>query len=164
MVIKRDGQLIACSEIARFAIDKRECLRLEHGYVVPVDSRYRGAFEKLLMVDSQSVQTLLHPCFQTGGHWIMRATASEDRRVFVTLQHATSQHRSTLADLHEAFGLTPSEADIAIALYNGLSAQEVADQQDISIHTVRAHLRRCYDKMQINSREQLWHRLSAYHL
>lgn len=164
LILQRDGRLIACSGLARRIIDDRDCLRLEHGFVAPVDSRYRASFDKLLMVNAQGVETLLHPCLRTGGHWIFRATASEDRRVFVTLQQAAPDHHAKLVDLREAFGLTRSEAEVADALYNGLSAHDVADKLDISIHTVRAHLRRCYDKMHINSREQFWHRVSAYQL
>lgn len=164
LILQRDGRLIACSDLARRVIDDRDCLRLEHGFVAPVDGRYRSGFDKLLMVNAMGLETLLYPCIRSGGHWILRATASEDRRVFVSLHQAAPDHYAELVDLREAFGLTRSEAEVADALYNGLSAQDVAERLAISIHTVRAHLRRCYDKMHINSREQFWHRVSAYQL
>ncbi len=43
--------------------------------------------------------------------------------------------------LRSLYGLTPAEARLAQALVNGLSLQEYADQQAVSIHTVRSHFR-----------------------
>ena len=84
--------------------------------------------------------------------------------LFVTLQAATADHMANLPDLCEAFGFTRSEAQIVRDLFSGMTPQAIAEEQGISIHTVRAHVRRCYDKLQITSREELWHRLSAYQI
>ena len=43
--------------------------------------------------------------------------------------------------LRSLYGLTPAEARLAQALVNGLSLQEYADQQSVSIHTVRSQFR-----------------------
>lgn len=43
--------------------------------------------------------------------------------------------------LRSLYGLTAAEARLAQALVNGLSLQEYADQQALSIHTVRSHFR-----------------------
>jgi DNA-binding CsgD family transcriptional regulator len=43
--------------------------------------------------------------------------------------------------LRSLYGLTPAEARLAQGLVNGLSLQEYAEQQSVSIHTVRSQFR-----------------------
>lgn len=164
IVLERSGRMIACSEIARQIIHANEPIRLERGCIIPADGRYRAQFEGLLRAQAGTVETLLLPCLRDRGHWIVRSTTSDEDHVYISLKQATPNHHARLADIGRAFGLTPCEADVVEGLYNGLSPQDIANEQSISVHTVRAHLRRCYDKMHISCREQLWHRLSAYQL
>lgn len=48
--------------------------------------------------------------------------------------------------------LTPKENEILQALANGLRYKEIADQMQISINTVFTHVRRMYEKLQVQSR------------
>ena len=52
-------------------------------------------------------------------------------------------------------GLTPRERDVANLVARGLPYREVAERLEISDHTVKNHLRRIYDKLDINSRVEL---------
>jgi two-component system NarL family response regulator len=52
-------------------------------------------------------------------------------------------------------GLTPRERDVASLVASGLPYREVAERLEISDHTVKNHLRRIYDKLDINSRVEL---------
>lgn len=49
------------------------------------------------------------------------------------------------------FGLTPTEAVVASALASGRSPQAVADSMNVSIGTVRTHIRRVFDKAGVHS-------------
>lgn len=51
-----------------------------------------------------------------------------------------------------SFGLTEREEDILRELVKGASYKEMADRLCISIHTVNNHIRKIYEKMQVNSR------------
>lgn len=164
MVLDRNSQLVACSASARQIIDNCECVRIERGVVVAAQERFRKSFDDLRTAGKGRVASLLIPCSDGDGHWIVRAVESGDGSIFVTLQCANGRYSAQLADLEAAFGLTPCEARVVEGLYHGRSPQEIADEQEISIHTVRAHIRRCYDKMHISCREQLWHRLGAYQI
>lgn len=164
MILDRDGHLLACSEGARQIIESCDCVRIERGVIVAAQERFRKSFDDLLTTGKGRVGSLLVPCSDGDGHWIVRAAESGDGHIFVTLQCANRQYSAQLADLEAAFGLTPCEARVVEGLYHGRSPQEIADEQEISIHTVRAHIRRCYDKMHISCREQLWHRLGAYQI
>jgi DNA-binding CsgD family transcriptional regulator len=48
--------------------------------------------------------------------------------------------------LRELFGLTPAEARVTVALFEGQTAQEAAESLGISFHTVRVHLGRIFEK------------------
>jgi DNA-binding NarL/FixJ family response regulator len=50
--------------------------------------------------------------------------------------------------------LTQRESDILTALSKGLRYKEIADQHFISIDTVRTHIRRIYEKLQVHSRTE----------
>lgn len=49
------------------------------------------------------------------------------------------------------YGLTPTEAAVASALAAGGSPQAVADRMEVSIGTVRTHIRRVFDKAGVHS-------------
>jgi DNA-binding CsgD family transcriptional regulator len=48
--------------------------------------------------------------------------------------------------LREIFGLTPAEARLALALFEGLTPAEAAADFGLSLHTVRAQLARVFEK------------------
>ena len=54
--------------------------------------------------------------------------------------------------LQVTYGLTPAEARVAIALLEGGSSHEVADNLNVSFHTVRAQIKGVYAKLGVNSR------------
>ncbi len=47
--------------------------------------------------------------------------------------------------------LSPRELDVLKALAKGLSYKMVADELDISMDTVRSHVRKIYDKLHVHS-------------
>ncbi|MEX1011772.1 MAG: response regulator transcription factor [Balneolaceae bacterium] len=52
-------------------------------------------------------------------------------------------------------GLTSREQDIVTGLVDGLSYKLIADRYDISIDTVRAHIRNIYKKLHVNSKAEV---------
>lgn len=164
LIIKRNGSLVASSESARRILRNSECLKLKRGRIEIAHDRDGSKFAQILSATASEATTLLLRNGEQHEHLIVRTISLEADLLCISLQLASSDHYIRLPDLGVAFRLTQSEARIVEDLYNGMSPQEIAEQNDISIHTVRAHLRRCYDKLNITSREQLWHRLSAYQM
>lgn len=164
LIVKPDGALVACSDEARHLLRSGGELRIERGIVMVAERAFRPSFERLLQVAPGEIETVLIPCGHHEGHWILRAVRSDSDMICLALQRASEDYWASLPDLGCVFGLTPSEAGVVDDLYNGLSPNDIADKRGISIHTVRAHLRRCYDKLHITSREQLWHRLRPYQI
>jgi len=56
-------------------------------------------------------------------------------------------------DLQEK--LTPREAQIVAAIEEGLTNKEVAIRLDISLETVKYHIKHIYEKLEVNSRHAL---------
>lgn len=52
-------------------------------------------------------------------------------------------------------GLTIREQEIVVGLVDGLSYKMIADRMDISIDTVRAHIRNIYKKLHVNSKAEV---------
>jgi len=48
--------------------------------------------------------------------------------------------------LRQLYGLTPTEAEVASRLARGMDAAEIGDDLDITIHTVRGHLKQLFTK------------------
>jgi DNA-binding CsgD family transcriptional regulator len=57
--------------------------------------------------------------------------------------------------LRELFGLTPAEARVAIALFEGFDPKLAAEQLEISVWTVRRHLAQIFEKTHTRSQVEL---------
>lgn len=62
---------------------------------------------------------------------------------------------STTDDEKPDSGLTMREQEIVVGLVDGLSYKMIADRMDISIDTVRAHIRNIYKKLHVNSKAEV---------
>jgi len=57
--------------------------------------------------------------------------------------------------LGEAYGLTPSEALVAIGIANGMSVDEIAQAHGTSHHTVRSQLKTIFSKLHVSRQAEL---------
>jgi DNA-binding NarL/FixJ family response regulator len=57
--------------------------------------------------------------------------------------------------LHAEYGLTQREKEILSFFVEGLKKQEIAEKLFLSVHTVNAHIKNIYSKLQVNTRGQL---------
>ena len=57
-----------------------------------------------------------------------------------------------LSDIYE---LTPAEAQVAIAIANGINTEKIASMNDVAISTIRSQLKAIYLKLGINSQAEL---------
>ena len=66
------------------------------------------------------------------------------------VEYFNPKNASQLSD-----NLTPRESQIVLAIEEGLTNKEVAIRMDISLETVKYHIKNIYDKLQVNSRHAL---------
>lgn len=95
-----------------------------------------------------------------GDFWILRVDplapdGHEPAAAVMFYCHRPSTHY-VWADFGRVFGLTRSEAEIVKGLVGGASAEELADGLEVSIETVRTHIKRTYAKMNVKNREQMF--------
>ena len=57
--------------------------------------------------------------------------------------------------LGEAYGLTPSEALVAIGIANGMSVEEISQAHGTSSHTVRSQLKTIFNKLNVSRQAEL---------
>ena len=164
MLVRRNGSYLAGSSTMAEVFQLGTCLHLRNGILHVSQPDHSDGMLALLEVKAPDVRTLALPCFKIQGHLIIRATSLSRDVVCMSLQRATEMVEPELADLEEVFHLTKTEAAIVYDLFRGHTPQQIADDHDNSIHTVRAHIRRCYDKLAITCREELWRKLNAYRL
>ena len=120
--------------------------------------------QKLLKTEVGIVETVAIPKTSGDGHYVISAVGISSTAVAIAIQEADDNFVAVFADLEGVFGLTPCEVLVVVRLVRGFCAQRIADDLDVSVHTVRAHLRHCYEKLGVSSREQLWQRLAPYRL
>lgn len=69
-----------------------------------------------------------------------------------------NRHRVVHAEaVRQLFSCTPAEAEIAAALANGLSVNDIADRSGVARNTVRAHVRSIFSKLGLSRQSQLIH-------
>lgn len=162
LIVSRDGKLIASSEGARRLFSENEWLLVTGTLTLTCNGSSKAEFRKLLGVGPGEVETIIMAKHGNDGHFVISSTGISADSVAVAVRDADGEFTSLFAGLEEVFGLTPSEVLVVGMLMHGHAAQQIADELEISVYTVRAHLRHCYDKLQVSSREELWQRLAPY--
>lgn len=76
-----------------------------------------------------------------------------DRRVAIVLERAGGARSATVR--LEAFGATQREREVATLLARGLSRAEMAQTLVLSPHTIEDHVKSLYDKLGVDSRQEL---------
>lgn len=137
----------------------------QNGLLVCADKSQAAGFQTFLA----AVQT-------APGAWIMNQAdqtrllvrgeslrpAGEEPAVSIMLYPTNAEERYVWADLGRIFRLTKAELAVVKILLGGGSVDEIAEQQAVSVETVRTHVRRLYSKLGVNNREQLFATVSQF--
>jgi DNA-binding response OmpR family regulator/DNA-binding CsgD family transcriptional regulator len=101
----------------------------------------RGIGVPLLAHDGESAAAYVLPVAGNDS----RATSSPDHCVIFVARRGEEQSMTTEI-LRTVFDLTVAEARVAMHIAKGHSPQLIAENLDLSIHTVRTHLKRAFSK------------------
>ena len=118
----------------------------------------RGAGETLILRDGEPVgfhfrpaalrQTTLHRGGASGVVILRDGTGTGDAG------------QDTIAELLQfAYGLTRKEAETTLGLLDGLGAEGIGLRLGVSVNTVRTHLKRVYEKIEVQTQSELVARL-----
>jgi DNA-binding CsgD family transcriptional regulator len=138
------GGRIACTDKAQ-AADLRSFLRdLDREPRVWI---YRTLDGQSLLVRGESIR----PAGEAPGAALM-------------IYPAGASTRYVWGDFGQVFGLTRAEVSIVKRVIGGERADVMAEDLGVAVETVRTHIRRTYNKLSINSREQLFSLISPYRI
>jgi len=87
--------------------------------------------------------------------------SADSARVLVIVIDPAMRHSPSASVLRTTFELTLAEARVASLVASGLSGPEAAQALGISPLTIKTHLARCFEKMNIHSQNELTRILSA---
>lgn len=125
------------------------------------------ALTDLVTNASDDMTTCTVPCMDGDGHLLFHArrlSVHDRTRIALCIKRTGSSHRSSYADFSQAFALTASEFQIVKLLVAGQTADAIAVRSGSSIGTVRSHIRSVYNKLDVSSREMMFHRLQPFRI
>ena len=87
---------------------------------------------------------------------------ADERKVafFALLYAPNGLHGISVDVLRQVYGLTPAQSAVASSLFAGRSVEETANEFDLSLNTVRTHLKQIFTKCEVNSQAELLHLLA----
>lgn len=163
LLVARDGRIVEINRPARGMLDSRDGLAVGRDGLVASRADETRALRACV---ARATAAARGEGFGAGG-WVAVSRPSGKRpyHVLVTPLHG---HRLVLGEPHSlaaifvtdpeaggvppaevlraAYGLTPAECDVALALARGETLRSLADALGISINTARTHLQHIFDK------------------
>lgn len=120
----------------------------------------QGKIARLLAVRGNDVEVAIIETGHDGRAVLVRAIAVDEEHVCLALTVPGQPGSPRIGELQQLFGLTAAEARIVLDLMEGQPPQAIAKRRSNSIHTIRAHIRQCHQKIGVRSREELFSRIS----
>jgi DNA-binding CsgD family transcriptional regulator len=164
MVAEADGLALSPHGLASASQGAQTALDRAIAVALAVSARASG-----LLPGEEGRLTL--PRRSGGAPWIVQvlplaegATGAFGARggAVILVDDAQARRAPSEIALVRAFGLTPSEAALALSLAQGRSLAEHARQRRITVHTARTHLARIYAKTGTRRQAELVARLAAF--
>lgn len=153
LIVTRELDVLWMNEAARVLRDDAEAFEVSDGRLTP-----RSAIIASLVAGARPEESGCAVAPGEGGrHWVAWARAVSGPPhdlVGLTLQRARSEVR--FQALIENHLLTPSEGRIIEMLLAGVETGRIAQALDISIETLRTHLKHAYQKLGVRSRGELF--------
>ena len=162
-----DDQLRAwwTSPAADALISRTGVLLIRSDHLHTSEKRFDGQLRELVEGAKEELSIQCIPDPRRGEHLVItaqRLSPPSHHLVGLTLQSVTETFGFRLADLHQAFGFTPTEERVVRHLLCGRTADETAQHLNVALETVRTHIKRSYVKLGVSSREAFFHRLVPF--
>ena len=169
-----DGTIAIANSAASAALEAGDAMRIRDGKLHFDDKAAGDAFAELLNRSSDLPQPDANGF--VWHHALARADGARPFQLSVTVTRLPGWSRGdALADnllvmyvtdpdgipvptqdqLRALYGLTPAQAQLAIALWGGTSIRDAAADLSISINTARSHLRAIYEKLGVDNHAEM---------
>lgn len=172
-VILLDGQgrVVDANALAAHLIEAGDGLRLRSGRLVfadaALDARLSKAIARQRAGSADGPAAIAARVRRDGGAPYRVVVApippdadARDVAFFVLIYPPNTQQDISPAVLREMYGLTPAQADVVRSLFAGRSVEETAQVLELSLNTVRTHLKQIFNKCEVSSQAELMHLLA----
>lgn len=95
------------------------------------------------------------PDYRISMHALQDIAAAGEPCIFISVHDPHASQRVDARTLQHLYKLTPMQADIAAALFEGLAVEQVIKRLHISENTVRTHLKGVFRKCAVRSQAEL---------
>jgi DNA-binding CsgD family transcriptional regulator len=134
-------------------------LEVREGALFATDPHHQDDLLNFIRSSGAGISTLCLPRSGGSGHLLLRAqrlTWSEESAYGVTFSGTGADYVHRYADLDAAFSLTQAENNVLLHLLDGYDVKQLAGRLEVSVETVRSHIRKIYQKTGVNGREALF--------
>lgn len=167
-VIVAEDLAILWSNIAgRSLLAQKRDLEERNGILSTVDRSKQPALTGFVTACEVAVSSWALKRSDGDGHLLFRAQRIDWRgggMFGVGFFGSGSEFQVRYVDLDAIFGLTRAEHRVLLDMLEGFEADRLAEIHAVSIETTRTHIRNIYAKLQVRSREGLFHRLRPYRI
>jgi len=84
-----------------------------------------------------------------------------DRFITLFIHASKLTSKPTIEQLHDLYGLTRKQAQLIIVLLDGNDIKVSAEKLQVSVHTVRSHLRSIYNKLDVDNKTEMLRMIST---
>jgi DNA-binding CsgD family transcriptional regulator len=174
MILTPERVLLWAEEKAYQILTSEDLLRIRNRRVEACNPAESERFDKFLKDDrlqdkiGEAPTLCLRSSSHSSGDLLLRAGSLTNvggmDLIGICMWRADTEWHPKWIDFQKTFDLTTSEAKVIDQLLSGLCPETIAEKQQLSIDTVRTHIRHAYQKLAISKREGLWKKLAPYRL
>ena len=166
-IVADDLAILWSNVAARSLLAARRDVEERGGIMCTVDRSRQSALVKFVTSSEVAISSWALKRSDGDGHLLFRAQRIDWRgggMFGLAFFGSGSEFQVRYADLDIIFGLTRAEHRVLLDMLEGLEAERLAEIHAVSIETTRTHIRNIYAKLQVRSREGLFHRLRPYRI
>jgi DNA-binding CsgD family transcriptional regulator len=151
-----DHQLEWCNDAALKVLNAGDRLSLKSGKLHLNNAEADARFKALVPVLTETWQAHIFADPGRGPSVLFARRVPQSRLIGVAIRDVDQVPGVQLDHLADYFNLTPAERQVLQHHISGLSVSEIAVATGKALLTVRTHIKRCYSKFDVTSKEQLF--------
>jgi DNA-binding CsgD family transcriptional regulator len=101
------------------------------------------------------LELVMVPAASEGPDQDLFSDATKEPQMLAILRLRGRVQPPSVEDIRTVLALSPREADVALGLVNGLSPEEIAKELEVSVDTIRWHLKNIYQRVGCSSQAEL---------
>jgi DNA-binding NarL/FixJ family response regulator len=156
LIVQAPNRVLLMNEAARSLLCVTRAIRLRSSTVEFASKGHRAQLARVLRGEADKLSFNVRVAGVDEKVTLVRVqtqVTAKCARIAVSSSHALTSRLLAEADL------TSAEAEIALAIYRGLTLQQVADERGSSINTVKTQLRYIFNKVGVRSKSALTRRI-----